>query len=196
MNRFQRALLALSGYQPLPQRPIEEVVAEAVNLELQRAAERERQRAEKREPLEITVRKAVLEAKMDAQQLEVDVVRAAAAEAAKALAEAPWYQCPECGGRDYLRIGTIIGYKDLNGVATVVERGARVACQRCPHVFSVGPGGAFNQHPLSHPITPTMPPDYAPGPAARQQRGGKTDDELRSRPIREHGAIPRERPAP
>lgn len=153
---------------------------------------------EQEEPIEYVVRRAVSDAMMDRTAVEVAAVRQAAEEAAKALADAPWHQCPECGSRDYMRIGTVIGYKDVAGVATAVERGARVACQRCPHVFTIGPAGVYNQHPLSHPLTPRLPDDYVPpsGKASAVQRANKTEDEVRSRPIRNPGPIPRERPAP
>jgi hypothetical protein len=48
--------------------------------------------------------------------------------------------------RYYIRDGAVV--EELAGY--------RVACQNCPHIFSIAPRGTFKHHPQSSPLVPEV----------------------------------------
>ena len=67
-----------------------------------------------------------------------------------------WGRCPKCSGIEHSVQMVVYGWRMEAGVAVHLPIGSRVACQRCPHIYTVGPNGAFDQHLASLPPTPRM----------------------------------------
>mgnify|MGYP001615459893 CR=1 FL=1 len=98
----------------------------------------------------------------------------------------PFARCPKCSGIEHSVQMVVYGWRMEGGVAVHVPIGSRVACQRCPHIYTVGPNGAFDQHLASLPPTPRMVLRN-PGADLVPPRPGEEDD---GPPRRQRSTVP------
>jgi uncharacterized C2H2 Zn-finger protein len=97
-------------------------------------------------------------------------------------------RCPRCQAMEATRICSLVGWRMAGAKVETVEIGARYSCQRCGHIYAVGPAGVFAYHAEALPPSPR----WAEVPVREAQRtvvpaGG---------PMREEPLIPRARPVP
>ena len=122
--------------------------------------------------------------------------------------------CPRCGGLESAKVCDLFGWRlaytgdHENQHAPMrcelVVIGARLSCQRCGSVYSVGPLGAFDHHVRALPYSPQIPERPAPGDANALGRGEhrdrlplpSTQPSGPPRPLRPPPPEPLERPAP
>lgn len=93
--------------------------------------------------------------------------------------------CPGCGAMEHTKIVTLFMWRQTEWGVRFEECGARLSCQRCPTIYSVGPRGWFTHHARSLPFSPQIPDPNEP------QRQAVQDSR---RPVREPDPIPKERP--
>lgn len=72
--------------------------------------------------------------------------------------------CPGCAGRLFSVISTIQRVRHGGSSVAAETVGARVSCQTCGMIFSVGPDGPFHHHPASWPFMPQQAVVQRPEP--------------------------------